>query len=405
MSKKNAQPKYSLSTYRPGVDGLVFLLSLLGILVVVHLWIQSGRGFDRGCFGFSEPGNVADCAAVVTSEAGTLFGVSNIIWGLLFYGAMAISSYLVITGKRTLTPKLKKWRSVAIGVGLLYSMYLVYVQSTQIGEYCVLCLISAGIVVLLFCTQLYNYLTNNKPYASDVTKFGFLQRVPILGTFGFLTLVLAGADFMYFNSLDPPAEHGTSVQLASTDSTSAECTFDETKGRIDNYMSLVADSDPSKGNPDSDVLVVEFFDPNCPACKVMHPIMDAVVESHGDDARFVYRPFILWQHSVVQVEALHHANQQGKFFEMLQGQFDRQIPGSGLPYETVEEIASEIGIDPDLMRQRIERGLYRSLAMRHRTAGVEAGISSVPTVMINGRFVDRNSRSVACLGELIERSK
>ncbi len=404
MSKKNDIQKRTLSSFRPGVDGLVFLLSLLGIIVVVHLWIQSGRGFDRGCLGFSAPGNVADCNAVVTSDAGKLFGISNIAWGFFFYLAIAIISYIILVGKRELTGTLKRVRAVAIGVGFLYSLYLVYVQSTQIGQYCVLCLISAAIVAILFGTQVYNYMTHYNKSTADPNKFGFLQRVPVLGAFGFFTLVLAGADYMYFNSLGEAEAHGNPVQLASADST-AECRFDPDKGRIDNYQSMVTATDPSKGNPDAEVLVVEFFDPNCPACKVMHPIMQSVVDEHGDDARFVYRPFILWEHSIVQVEALHHAHQEGKFFEMLDAQFERQVPGGGLTFTQLEEIADEIGVDKALMKQRIERQLYRSLAMRHRTSGVEAGISSVPTVMINGRFVERNSRSAECLGQLIEQSK
>ena len=58
--------------------------------------------------------------------------------------------------------------------------------------------------------------------------------------------------------------------------------------------------------------------------------------------------------------------------------------------------------DPETMMSRIERGLYRDAVMQRREAAIDMGLTGVPAVMINGRFVTTASRTVACMGQLIE---
>ena len=403
---KNSDRKFS--TYRPVLDGAVLILSLLGILVVVHLYIQSGIGFNRGCFGFSDPATVttsADCEAVVTSDAGKLFGVSNVTWGFFYYLILAgLSFSILFSGAKVIRQK-KKLRALMVLVGVLYSGYLSYAQFYEIGEFCKLCLMSATIIFLIFITQLIDAFTVPKDDASPVQSGESLARArkaPVFLGLAALLVVLAGADLMYFNSLDDVETAPAETAIADfPDGTTTECIYDPEKPMVENYRQMVSASDPSKGNPDADVLIIEFFDPNCPHCKTMHPLMEALIAAHGDKARFVYRPFILWQHSVVQVEALHIAAGQGKFFEMLEGQFDRQRQ-EGLSVADLEEIADEIGLSKELLRSRLDTGLFRQVALRQRQNAMEAGVGGVPAVLLNGRFVDRSARTFDCLSQMIQ---
>jgi len=159
MPRKPIARAGAFSGPRPVLDFLYYALALVGILVVVHLWIQNGRGFDRGCFGFSGPQPVAaNCEAVIQSDAGKLLGISNIVWGFLFYVGLALVSYRVITQGAG-----KLIRTGMIAVGLIYSGYLSWVQFTQFGEYCKLCLLSASIVALLAIVCLVEAFTKPKP--------------------------------------------------------------------------------------------------------------------------------------------------------------------------------------------------------------------------------------------------
>ncbi|NND71251.1 MAG: vitamin K epoxide reductase family protein [Rhodothermales bacterium] len=399
---RNNKPERKLATYRPLLDGAMIVLGLLGILVVVHLWIQTGRSFDRGCFGFTAPENVTatvDCEAVISSDAGKLFGVSNIVWGLFYYLGVVGLSFLVLYSDLKSIRKKKKLRALIVLVGVLYSGYLSYVQYFTIGEFCKLCLISASIVMIMFILQLIDSFT--KPDAGpkmSADNIARARKAPFFIALAGLIVVLAGADVMYFSGLEAAPPGASNITLE--DGQPSECMYDPGKAFVENYREMVGPADPYKGNPESDVIVMEFFDPNCPHCKTMHPLVEALVQAHGDEAHFVYRPFILWEHSVVQVEALHIAAQEGLFFEMLEGQYALQRQ-EGLSLQTLEAIAEQIGLSKDLLRSRLERGLFRQVALRQRQNAIDAGVGSVPTVMINGRFVDRSSRTFDCLGELI----
>ncbi len=136
------------------LDRSIYATALVGVLVVVHLWLMVDRGFDRGCFGFSDPTPVVECEAVIQSDAGSLFGVSNAVWGLLFYVGLAALSFLIGMGSQ-LASRGRALRAAMIYGAFFYSAYLVYVQATQIGAWCKLCLISAGIVAVL--TALVSY--------------------------------------------------------------------------------------------------------------------------------------------------------------------------------------------------------------------------------------------------------
>ncbi len=399
--QKPPEKSGKLAHYRPLVDGAIFVLSLLGILVVVHLWIQTGRGFDRGCFGFTASEQVTatvDCEAVTTSAAGTLFGVSNVLWGLLFYVGLAVLSFMTVTVSADAVARVRKLRALAIAAGFAYSLYLVYVQYVTLDQFCRLCLISASVVAALFVVQLIDYLSappSGEKGRPSWTRFAALMAV---------TVVVGGADVMYFRNL-PAAQESAGADpeqntLADADAI-GECLYDPEKARVENYRDLVSFSDPSKGNPEAPVTVIEFFDPNCPHCMTLHPVMEEVVRRQGDKAWFVWRPFVLWEYSLSQVEALYFAAQDGKFFEMLEAQFLVQRQG-GIPLPELVEISAGVGMDPNLTATRLQRGLYRNIIMRQRQTAIEAGVTTVPAVMINGRFVHGASRTLDCLGTMIE---
>ncbi|MDX1741451.1 MAG: vitamin K epoxide reductase family protein, partial [Rhodothermales bacterium] len=196
----NRKPR-PFGEFRPKLDTAVFILGLLGILVVVHLWIQAGRGFDRGCFGFSSTPATVECEVVTQSDAGSMLGVSNIIWGLVFYVGLSVLSFAtVVVGPQKLA-SVKQLRAGAIGVGFLYSLYLVYIQSVQIGEYCKLCLISAGIVATLFVLQVIDF--RSKPVASPSDADAANKRFRLFAGLGVVAVLFAVSDVLYFRTLPP----------------------------------------------------------------------------------------------------------------------------------------------------------------------------------------------------------
>ena len=423
MASPSRASRRRLASYRPVLDGLIFGLALLGILTSIHLGIQQERGFDQGCFGFSASQQVEDtfdCEVVTESEASNLFGVSNSTWGLLFYVFVAALTFLAATNAGGRLQQLKSARAVLIVAGFLYSMYLVYYQFFGIGELCALCLTSAGITTILLIAQAVDFGKSGPPSptdpASKMDSSHPKRRLAYMGAGVVLLAFLIGADYAYFNSIDSPepalasdleqpAQATASSEMAAPTAASVgECSYDPEKPRFDNYAELVNFFDPTVGTPDTDVTVIEFFDPNCPHCATIHPIMMNVVRDKQEEALFVFKPFVLWNHSIAQSEALYAAAQEGKFFLMLEQQYAIQQPRTGLGEPELRQIAEKIGMDPDALMQRIESGLYRRTLSEQRQKAIDAGVDSTPAVMINGRFVDADSKSTECLKALIDQA-
>jgi protein-disulfide isomerase/uncharacterized membrane protein len=394
------------------LNRIILGVALFGVLVIVHLGIQQSRGFDMGCLGFTTSAAVEatfDCSAVVRSTGGTLLGFSNVAWGMLFYlvvSAMSIAILLDAAGRgRTL----EKFRAAVIGGGLLYSAFLVYQQVFVIRGLCALCLISAAVVGLLTILAVLQIVRMRGRSAHQDPQVSSMKEFRFIGVAVALVAVLSIADVMYFNSIEPAraATTGTTSpsapgsQAAAHDVPPAACGFSDEVAPIQNYDAILGVTDPMEGNPDASVTFIEFFDPNCPHCRTQHEVTKMLIEDFGDQVRFFFKPVPLWPFSVAQIEALYAAAQDGKFNEMLGGQFDRQRQG-GLAMSDLREIATQIGMDANQLEQRIERGLYRNTTMQQREIAASLGLRGVPAVFINGRMVEGRSRTVACLRELLE---
>lgn len=403
-----------LSHYRPTLDRLLFGVALMGVLVTIHLGIQQERGFDRGCLGFSSPQAVEqtfDCDAVVTSSAGTFLGTSNATWGLLFYSVVAALSFAIVFSKGGRLRMIKWVRAGLITFGLLFSLRLTYLQFTSLSALCALCLISAALAATLFALLAADFFTtpSNRSASSMSTRRSVKREAALFASMAAVLFVLAGADLLYFGSLDAPAAQqaaatapaAQTVAAADTVSVAEGCFFDPEKEPVENPQRLIGMMDPMKGNADAPVTLVEFFDPNCPHCKTFYPVMKKIMAEYNDEARLVYKPMPLWRYSVPQIEALYAAEQEGKFTEMLEAQFARQQP-NGLSAQQLGQIARQIGMDPEVLASRLAQGTYRTRALQQRQLAADIGLSSVPSVLVNGRFVARESRTPECLRAFIE---
>lgn len=395
-------------------DRLVYALSLIGILVVVHLHIMVGRGFDRGCFGFSEPTATVECEAVLQSDAGTLMGVSNAVWGLLFYLALVALSLAVSFGGKAMSDAARKARVALTSVGLLYSGYLIYYQATQIGAWCKLCVISASLVALLSILIALDFFRGSSQTLP-------MQSKKLFAALAGVTVLIAVVDLAYFSRLavaQVPAEGAVatpgesaspppvqpSAQLPAQPGV-GECPYDPAIPAVQDYTQMVSFADPFLGTSDTGVQVVEYFDPNCPHCRTMHPILKRVIETRGDKAQFFMVPHIVFQQSLNQIEALYVAAQDGKdkYFAMIDAQFEAQKP-SGLSIPELAQLAKNIGLDPEVFSARVNRGLNRQTIASRRQQVASYGLRGVPTVLINGRVIAGQSKTIACLEQMIDQA-
>jgi len=376
----------------------MYLVALLGLLVVARLYLDSQQNFELGCLGF-EATEQLDCGKVVNSAAGTFLGISNIVWGALFYLTVALLSLARLFVAPALEMRLKQAVTGMVGVGVAYTSYLVYYQYAVLHAFCILCLLSAlmvGTLAVLAYIDGKRIPPERKKHATSKPEKNEM-RTYLLSTVLFVIVMVAQV-------VTAPSVTAQKKNVAGGKETvSAECMYDSNIPPVRDWYKLVGPDDIALGNPRARVGVIEFLDPNCPHCKHLHPYMQEVIKRYKDRVRFYIKPMPIWQISVPQIEAIYLAAEQGKAWEMLEKQFEYQQPG-GLPPEKLIAIAQEIGLDVEAFKEGLASGKYRRKTLMNRQQAQAIGINSVPKVLINGKPLANRvgALTATCISHLIE---
>lgn len=148
-------------------------------------------------------------------------------------------------------------------------------------------------------------------------------------------------------------------------------------------QAVSTDDDPSRGDVNAPVTVVEFTDFQCPSCALMHPVLEEVLKSYGNSVRLVVRDFPLSMHenALKAAEAANAANAQGKFFEYIALLYKRQ---KALDTPSLKKYASELGLNRQKFDAALDGGIYASEIKRDIADGEIYGVGSTPTVFVNG---------------------
>ncbi len=143
-------------------------------------------------------------------------------------------------------------------------------------------------------------------------------------------------------------------------------------------------ADPAAGDPSGDVTVVEFYDPRCPYCRQMLPVMAALLQA-DPHVRLVWKDIpILGPASVLDSRALLAAQRQGGYAR-LQAAVMR---GTGVPTAaTLRAEAERQGMDgarlehdmgDPAIQARLESNLRLAAAMH---------IEGTPALVVGGRMI------------------
>lgn len=395
------------------LNRLILWLSLAGMILALHLWVQKSRGFDQGCLGLGKPIPVAlggDCQAASELPASHLFGVSNAAWGYAFYFALSLVSFAKIFAAGEWARRLHRFGEGSVIVAAGYSAYLVYVMVAA-GAICVLCLSSAALVMaLLGLHGLIRRQGGFTPIAEEVR----LREIGFAGIGGFAAAGLLVGVLMFVNRIGTrPIEGSSKVEFDRAvgralpqyiDSEKlAEmraCHFDWSEPPLD-FEKLLSAETPFIGAPEL-VPVMVFLDPNCPHCAEYFPHYLQLAEKFKDRVRFTVLPRVLWAQSIPEVAALKLAEGSGKYFELWRILLARQPgPRKGMTTEQIAGIFRELGLDASNLEQRLAAARPAVLAMQKRAAA--SGIDSAPSIYFATRKVWMQNRSDECMAVLIDR--
>lgn len=148
------------------------------------------------------------------------------------------------------------------------------------------------------------------------------------------------------------------------------------------------DGRPSEGSATATATLVEFFDFECPHCKLMAEIVAKVSASHKAELRVVHKQFPLASHRNsprASVAALA-AHKQGRYWEFHDALFANQAELSAAddPATLFEKFAKEAGLNLTKFNADLNDPALAKMVADDRAEGETAGIDATPTLYLNG---------------------
>jgi len=162
-----------------------------------------------------------------------------------------------------------------------------------------------------------------------------------------------------------------------------------------------------RGNPDAEVVVREFADYQCPACRSFAPVVKQIIEEYVESGqvRFVFFDFPLdmHEHAVPAAEAARCAGLQDAYWPMHDALFEHQPEWSEAddPVERFGDYADQIGLDGDALERCVNDNDTREAVMQSRSLAGQLRVRSTPTLLINNSAVS-GGRSWEQIRQMIE---
>jgi protein-disulfide isomerase len=149
--------------------------------------------------------------------------------------------------------------------------------------------------------------------------------------------------------------------------------------------------DPSIGNPNGAVTIVEFFDYQCAHCTRMHTILDSLVKS-DPNLRIVYKEFpIRGPVSELAARAALAAQNQNKFMEVHDGLMkaaQQQLP---LTDDIIYKVAAAAGVNVTKLKEDMHSQAISDQLAANNDLGQRLQLIGTPAFFIAKSDVTKNS--------------
>jgi len=152
----------------------------------------------------------------------------------------------------------------------------------------------------------------------------------------------------------------------------------------------LSEDDHVLGNPNADILIIEYSDTECPFCKEFHNTMHTIIDEYGREGKvaWVYRHFPIEQlHSKApkEAEALECAAELGGndgFWAYTDRLYEVTPSNNGLDLDELPKIAEDTGLDRDAFERCLSSGRHRERVQRDFDDAVAVGGRGTPHSLI-----------------------
>jgi protein-disulfide isomerase len=151
-------------------------------------------------------------------------------------------------------------------------------------------------------------------------------------------------------------------------------------------MTVPIGDDPAWGPPAAPVIIVEFADFECPACKDSLPVLRQLRDLYKDRVRFIYRDFPLASHPQARpaAEAAQCAHEQGQFWAYHDALF-AQAPN--LKTSDYVTLAERVGLNQAEFASCLAGARPKAAVARDLADAQALGLSGTPTFFVNGSYL------------------
>lgn len=173
-------------------------------------------------------------------------------------------------------------------------------------------------------------------------------------------------------------------------------------------ITKVASDDHAKWSADSEIVLIEYGDFQCPGCASYYPTIKELGEEYGDKVKFVFRHLPLRNiHPNAQSAALaaEAASKQGKFWEMHDRLFETQSSWGQVAsnqQKLFEEYAKELGLDEAKFRADYTDSTTSERINRDVNSATQLGITGTPAFILNGKRIDTPANNIDAFRKILD---
>jgi protein-disulfide isomerase len=157
--------------------------------------------------------------------------------------------------------------------------------------------------------------------------------------------------------------------------------LDHVKGRL-----------PEAGGATSTVVLMEYSDFQCPACRSYYPVVREIMQEFGDQITFAYRHFPLsgiHANAEFAARAAEAAHKQGKFWEMHDLLFEKQNEWANVAdvLPIFESYADLLGLSKTQFMADFVSKEVKDFVRAERTHALTSGLQGTPSFFLNGKQI------------------
>jgi len=376
-----------------GYSGVGLVLSAAGFFVSVYLSVSHYRVYvDIGYQSFCALSNAVNCDTVSQSLYSIFWGLPVPVWGCIGYGGlaglMAMTSSSVAGCRRIWT--------LSLLVACLFSVIsivLAMVSTYRVGSYCVLCIATYAINLLMFflCWIVRRRFAIGPVIAAlkEDLRFALNRRFLTLSFSAFVSIAVLAAYLLI-----PPY-----------------WVFASPSSILPANWGITEEGEPYIGAERPQVIIAEFTDYQCFHCRKMHFFLRTLVNRFPEKLRLVHRHYPMDHEVNFIVNAPFHVGSgrmallaiyaafKGNFLQMNDVLYE--LGGRGADID-LREVAARTQIDARELSAAMEQPYYRERLRVDIATGMKLRILGTPSFLVDGQ-VYQGSIPANILDDILQR--